>query len=120
MPHRCLRCGKVYGDNDNSILKGCECGSVFFMYYKTPEDTKYLAEMEKELKTKETTLEKELTEKMKTKEEFSIETVRSPAEGVYEINIEALMKKKPLIILEKGRAYIIHLPSVFDRFMKNK
>jgi len=117
MPHRCLRCGKVYGYNDNSILKGCECGSVFFMYYKTPEDTKYLAEMESELKTKETTLEKELTEKMK-KGEFSIETVRSPKEGIYEINIEALMKKKPLIILEKGRAYIIHLPSVFDRFTK--
>jgi predicted nucleic acid-binding Zn-ribbon protein len=55
---------------------------------------------------------------MKTKDEFSIETVRSPIEGVYEINIEALMKKKPLIILEKGRAYIIHLPSVFERFMK--
>ena len=118
MPHRCLRCSKVYEDNDSSILKGCECGSVFFMYYKTPEDTEYLSEMEAELESKETTLEKELTEKIKTKRKFSVETVRSPTEGIYEINIDALMKKKPLIILEKGRAYVIHLPSVFDRFTK--
>ena len=118
MPHRCLRCSKIYEDNDSSILKGCECGSVFFMYYRTLEDTKYLSEMEEELESKETTLEKELTEKMKTKEKFSIETVRSPKEGVYEINIHALMKKKPLIILERGSAYIIHLPSVFEKFMK--
>jgi predicted nucleic acid-binding Zn-ribbon protein len=87
------------------------------MYYKTVEDTRYLAEMEAELKDKETTLEKELDKGIK-KQKFEIETIKSPAEGIYEINIEALMKKRPLIILEKGRAYIIHLPSVFERFEK--
>lgn len=119
MPHKCIRCGSVYEDHDSSILKGCRCGSVFFMYYKTPEHARYLTEMEEELKVKETTLEKELNKGIR-KRKFGIETIRSPIEGVYEINIEALMKRRPLIILEKGKAYIIHLPSIFERFKKQK
>ena len=117
MPHKCLRCGKIYENNDSSILKGCKCGSVFFMYYRAIEDTQYLTDMEEELKVKDTTLEKELDKGIK-KRKFDIETIRSPVEGIYEINIQALMKKKPLIILEKGRAYIIHLPSVFEKYEK--
>jgi len=120
VPHRCLRCGNVYPDNDNSILKGCKCGSVFFMFLKTPEDVQKMEEIQKELELKETTLEKELEKKIEEKRierrKFGIETVRSPKEGVYEIDLDALMKKRPLIILEKGKAYFIHLPSVFERF----
>lgn len=59
---------------------------------------------------------KALIKKIKReREKFGIETLRIPREGVYEINIDALMKKRPLIIYEKGRAYIIHLPSVFAK-----
>ena len=45
---------------------------------------------------------------------FGIETIRMPRDGVYEINIDALMKKKPIIVLESGNVYFIHLPSAFD------
>lgn len=112
MAHKCLRCGKIYEDNDASILSGCECGSVFFMYFRSLEDLEKFERMKKRLKKKKTTLEKELEKKI---EAFDIETVRTPKEGVYEININALFNKKPLIILEKGRAYFIHLPSVFEK-----
>jgi predicted nucleic acid-binding Zn-ribbon protein len=44
---------------------------------------------------------------------FGIETVRVPRDGVYEINIDALMKNKPIIVLERGNVYFIHLPSAF-------
>jgi predicted nucleic acid-binding Zn-ribbon protein len=117
MPHKCIRCGHVFGDNDSSILKGCECGSVFFMYLKTPEDVKRMEEMELELEEKETTLEAELTKGIE-KQKFGIETIKSPKEGVFEINLDALMERKPLIILEKKKAYIIHLPSVFERYKR--
>jgi len=116
MSHKCIRCGKLYEDNDSSLLNGCECGSVFFMYMKTPEVAKLMEEIELELQEKKTSLEKELKKGIKKK--FQVETVRSPIEGVYEINIDALMKRRPLIILEKGKTYIIHLPSVFDRFSR--
>jgi predicted nucleic acid-binding Zn-ribbon protein len=110
---------------------------------KSASDAEQIAEIQKELQEKDTTLEEELTkkiqeEKQKVKEEeikevkaekkisemkpkvgrtikFGIETIRIPKEGVYEINIEALMKKRPLIILEKEKIYLIHLPSVFEK-----
>ena len=46
---------------------------------------------------------------------FGIETIRVPREGVYEINIEALLEKRPIIVLEKGKVYFIHLPSAFEK-----
>lgn len=146
MSHKCIRCGNVFQNQDPSILRGCNsCGSIFFLYMKTPQDAQQIEEIQKELKTKDTTLEKELTKKIeerkeevKTEEEgeyvrikeekvkvdevkpkkikkdkFGVETVRVPKEGVYEINIDALMKRRPLVILEKGRIYLIHLPSAF-------
>ncbi|MCS7106358.1 MAG: hypothetical protein NZ942_03515 [Candidatus Aenigmarchaeota archaeon] len=132
--HKCIRCGEVFQDNDDSILRGCtHCGSIFFLYLKAPEDNKQLEEIEKELEKKETTLEKEIEKKIEEikkeevvqkkrvrRKEFGIETVRIPKEGVYEINIDALMKKRPLIILEKGKVYFVHLPSVFEREFKKK
>jgi len=39
-------------------------------------------------------------------------------EGVYKINVNALMNGKPLIIHEKGKAYLIHLPSVFEKLKR--
>lgn len=45
---------------------------------------------------------------------FGIETVRVPKDGVYEINIDALMKKRPVIVLERGQVYLIHLPLLFE------
>jgi predicted nucleic acid-binding Zn-ribbon protein len=115
MAHKCLRCGNVYDDNDKSILNGCKCGSVFFMYFKTMDDLKKFEDMDKKLKGKKTTLEKELEKRIKA---FDIETIRIPKEGVYEININALMNGKPLIIHERERIYFIHLPSVFEKLKR--
>lgn len=80
-------------------------------------------EIEKEKKEIEVEVEEEIKEEIKAKKvkpkkrrkKFGIETVRIPKEGVYEIDIDALMKRRPLIILEKGRIYLIHLPSAFER-----
>lgn len=125
--HKCIRCGAIYEDKDISILKGCKCGSKFFLFLRHPEDALAIQKIEEELKTKRTSLEKEIRKKIKIKKEeikkekkikFGIETVRIPKEGVYEIDIDALMKKQPLIILEKERVYFIHLPSVFEKFEK--
>ncbi|MEM5790954.1 MAG: Zn-ribbon containing protein [Candidatus Aenigmatarchaeota archaeon] len=132
MSHKCIRCGNLFEDNDASILRGCpNCGSIFFLYIKDQEDLKRAEEIEKELKEKDTSLEKEIekrVEEVKRKEKaeekevkrkvrkarFGIETVRIPREGVYEINLDALMKSKPLIVLEKGKIYFVHLPSAFE------
>jgi predicted nucleic acid-binding Zn-ribbon protein len=113
---------------------------------KTGTEAQQIKEIQKELETKNTTLEKELEKQIEVKkievkqaeiavekqiqkvvakeklkeakkirrQKFGIETVRIPREGRYEINIEGLMNKRPLIILEQGRVYFIHLPSAFE------
>ncbi len=103
-------------------MKGCACGSVFFLFIRAPKDEQKIEAIEKELQSKDTTLvseiEKQLTgiePEKKSEEEYEVETVRIPAEGVYEINIDALMKKEPLIILKQGKTYLVHLPSIFEK-----
>lgn len=132
--HKCVRCGTIFSDEDSSILRGCtKCGSIFFFYLKTQQDFAEAKQIEEEFQAREKSLEEELQKKIEEKKEeekierevkkevrkkreikFGVETVRIPREGVYEINLDALMKKKPLIILEKGKIYLIHLPSVFE------
>lgn len=192
--HKCVRCGSIYEDNDSNILRGCaSCGSIFFLYMKGPEGVVQLDAVERELQSKETTLEKELVkqiekrkaevaeeeiefvteakaeakklkvakkvkkakiakrfekepkgwtrlEKLKKPKKpslgirkdvvkigrkkfavedlFGVETIRVPKDGVYEINIDALMKNQPVIVLERGQIYIIHLPEVFESVSK--
>jgi predicted nucleic acid-binding Zn-ribbon protein len=101
---------------------------------KNEQEAQEFKEMEKELQSKDSSLEKELVKKIEEKKEkvevkkklkvkikklpedkFGIETIRIPKEGVYEINLDALMKKQPLVILEKEGVYLIHLPSAFEK-----
>jgi predicted nucleic acid-binding Zn-ribbon protein len=125
--HKCIRCGSIFQDNDESILRGCtNCGSIFFLYMSTEKEAQEIQQIQEELEKKDTSLEKELTKQIEKKKEevkekrrikrpkFGVETVKIVKEGVYEINLDALMKKKPLIIFEKGKVYFIHLPSVFE------
>ena len=136
MSHKCIRCGAIYEDGDATILRGCPaCGSIFFLYIKTPEDLEKVEKIEKELKERDTSLEKEIKKqiekkveeekKIKAKREveeikFGIETIRIPKEGVYEINLDALMRSRPVIVLEKGKVYFVHLPSVFEEVGKKE
>jgi len=79
--HKCVRCGAVYEDNDTTILRGCaKCSAIFFLYFKKPEDMETLDAVEKELKEKETTLEKELTKEIKKRK--AERKVRKPPERV--------------------------------------
>ncbi|MEM5777032.1 MAG: Zn-ribbon containing protein [Candidatus Aenigmatarchaeota archaeon] len=119
MSHKCLRCGKIYEDNDPQVINGCICGSIFFFYIKDKAHVEKFEEIEKTLDIQKTTLESELErEFIKTiagENHFGVETIKNPIDGVYEINLDALMKKQPLVILKQGRTYLIHLPSVFEK-----
>jgi predicted nucleic acid-binding Zn-ribbon protein len=152
--HKCVRCGSIYQDEDESILRGCRiCNSVFFLHMKSQDDIQKLDAVVKELEKKDTTLETELIKEIKKKkierkrkkvkpvrvkkeavkkevvvvsgkkfaveDKFGVETIRMPKEGVYEINIDALMRKKPMIVFERGKIYIIHLPDVFEKLRKS-
>ena len=76
------------------------------------EEVKY--ELELPALPKMSSKAKKEAKRIKT-QNFGIETIRVPREGVYEINIEALLEKRPIIVLEKGKVYFIHLPSAFEK-----
>lgn len=119
--HKCIRCGKIYDDNDPSVLRGCSvCGSVFFLYIRDREQEKIVEDVERKLREKKTSLEEEVKKKVEEKKrerrkKFGIETVMIKEEGIYEINLDALMRGRPLIVLEKGKVYFVHLPSIFEK-----
>jgi predicted nucleic acid-binding Zn-ribbon protein len=37
MPHKCVRCGKVYPNNSSQLLKGCQCGTRIFIYLQNED-----------------------------------------------------------------------------------
>ncbi len=121
MPHQCVRCGKLYDDGAEEILKGCNCGGRLFFYIskKKLEETKNIVT---ELTAKEKDeIEKDVFELIgiekgvETPVVLDLESIRILKPGKYELDIVNLFKKRPLIYkLEEGK-YIIDLPESFKK-----
>ena len=52
MPHQCTKCGLVYPDAAEELLKGCSCGAKFFYYIRQekleePEVREVITELRK-------------------------------------------------------------------------
>jgi predicted nucleic acid-binding Zn-ribbon protein len=122
MPHQCTRCGKVFPDAAEEILKGCSCGSRFFYYIRQEkleqlkkEAREAMQELEKADKVQ---IEKDIRELTGMEEKpdepviLDLESVRVIRPGKFEIDIVNLFnKRRPLIYkLEEGK-YIIDLAS---------
>ena len=125
MPHQCTKCGLVYPDASEEVLKGCSCGSRFFYYIrqekmdeiergKTNEIHTTIIELDKADKVQ---IEKDIRDITGVEEEdkpviLDLESVKVIRPGKFEIDIVNLFnKKRPLIYkLEEGK-YIIDLAS---------
>lgn len=113
MPHQCLKCDAVYGNDSDVILKGCTaCGNKLFLYIKSLPKEKEQIEISKEkkdiiLKEVESMVE---IEEIKTPIVLKLENVRVLEPGKYEIDINQLMKKnKPVIYKIQEGTYVIDL-----------
>src|SRR3989304_915668 len=85
MSHKCLRCGKIYQDNDSNILRGCtNCGSIFFLYMKTEQEAEQLQKIETELQKQDTTFEEQLA---KSLQEKKAEPIAAMEEVRYEVEL---------------------------------
>ena len=132
--HQCLKCKKTYEDDEVPLLKGCECGeSRLFLYIKDNEDIELVDKYEKEITEKIEEIKrmevasklhdsaeaheepKEVREKTVFPGKFGVETIKTKDIGIYEINLDALMRGRPIIVLSKGGSYIISLPSMFGK-----
>ena len=125
MPHQCTKCGKVFPDAAEELLKGCDCGSRFFYYIrqeKFDEIQKDVQSVMQELeKADKDQIEKDIRELTGLDEKpdepviLDLESVRVIKPGKFEIDIVNLFSKnRPLIYkLEEGK-YIIDLASSLE------
>jgi len=79
MPHQCVRCGKMYEDASQEIIKGCSCGAKMFYFIK--------ADKLKQLKERA-----DAAIKLSSKEREQIE------EDVYDIIGNEIDREKPVIL----------------------
>ncbi len=123
MPHKCVHCGKLIGVGSKELLDGCAgCGGRFFFYIREEW-------LEKERLAKEA-LDKQIegidnlkpSEKDKVESDvrqilnvtddeepviLDIESVRVISPGKFEIDLIALLNRKPIVFkLQEGKYMI--------------
>tara|TARA_Y100000034_G_C6878007_1_gene401826 strand:- start:1024 stop:1392 length:369 start_codon:yes stop_codon:yes gene_type:complete len=119
MPHQCVRCGNMYKDGAEEILKGCSCGSRFFFFVnqKQLDKMKNLTVdlSEKERENIEVDVKDMIGDLLDDKPVIlDLENVRVLKPGHYEISLIDIFKGKPLVYkLEEGK-YVIDLSSTFE------
>ena len=119
--HQCLNCGAVY-ESLKDLEKGCNvCGGAKFYFSNKPlsdEERKKIGEkntsgIAKILSPDEKDLDKWLKLDVKKKKEV----IEIDEEGAYDIDVDSLLKSKPIVV-EKDGVYLIYLPSLFGSTKK--
>jgi len=124
MPHQCVRCGTVYDDGAEEILKGCSCGARMF-YFIRAEKLKQIQEQQEREKLSEKEQEQivkdvyDLIGDEIDKDKpviLDIESIEILKPGKYKLDLVKLFKnKEPLIYkLEDGK-YMVDLVESFKK-----
>ena len=121
MPHQCVKCGNLFEDTSQELLKGCgKCGGKFFFYVKKQE-----VEEAKEIQSNLTTedkvqIENDVIDMIGSEFDKSkpvildLETIKITKPGKYEIDLVDLFKGKPLVYKLSEGKYIIDVASTFE------
>ena len=126
MPHQCVRCGTMYEDGDDTILKGCGCGAKLFFFIKK-EKIQQMQTITSSLTPKEKEeIEKDVFELAGSQMEenepvvLDLESIRVLKPGKYELDLVHLFRKDPLIFKVGEGKYVIDLIATFAEMKKNK
>ncbi len=120
MPHQCVKCGALYEDGAEELLKGCSgCTGKFFFFIKkenieqAKELTSNLSEDEK--KQMEIDVMELVGEKVDRDAPvvLDLEAIRVIGPGKYQIDLVDLFKGKPLVYNVGEGKYIIDIVSTF-------
>lgn len=122
MVHQCVRCGIIYSNASQELLKGCSCGCKLFFFIK--KDLLEKAKKEIKLNPEERKeFEKEILDILDVEKEempviLDFETIAALKPGKYEIDLVKLFNEAPIVFkLEEGK-YVIDLASTFNRMKK--
>lgn len=136
MPHKCTRCENIFKDGAVTILNGCpNCGWNKFLYVRDESEPeiekmsehdeqhpakKFVKEIDEFLSDQNIEVKK-ITKQDQEPESDRIESVRILGPGSYELNLDALLERKEIILaIKEDGSYIVHLPSVFNARRKKK
>ena len=120
MPHQCVRCGTIYPDDAEELLKGCSvCGGKLFLYIKK-EQLERKEEILKLSDKEKKEIEKEVYNLIGIDEPdkpviLDIESIRVKKPGKYEIDLVKLFREKPLVFRIGEGKYIIDLSEAFNK-----
>ena len=124
MPHQCVRCGKVYDDGSEEILKGCSCGARMFYFIRSEKLKKIQEQQERERlsKKEQEQIEKDVYDLIGDEIDtdkpiiLDIESIEILKPGKYQLDLVKLFKnKEPLIYkLEDGK-YMVDLVESFKK-----
>ena len=109
MVHKCVRCGAIYDDDAEELIKGCSvCGGRYFIYMREDKRKKSISkeemkEIEKDIKEiiKKSNIPKEKTIIVN----FTSIEVEKP--GKYKLDLVNLFNQKAIVIkVDEGKYYI--------------
>ncbi|HLD12755.1 MAG TPA: Zn-ribbon containing protein [Candidatus Nanoarchaeia archaeon] len=126
MPHQCVKCGKLFEEASQELLKGCEtCGGKFFFFMKKKDIQQVQQATAKLTDQDKQQLEKDALELIGEEgsgddEEgpeqpvvLDLESIRMLQPGKFEIDLVDIFKGRPLVYkLEDGK-YIIDIAQSF-------
>lgn len=123
MPHQCVRCGAMYGDGDNQVLTGCDCGAKLFFYVrkdaveKAKQVQENLSDVEKDQIANDVLGLVAGDENTRIGVEDPIvldfESINIPKPGKYEIDLVHLFKGNPLVYKMEDGKYMIDVAASF-------
>lgn len=104
--HKCLKCGKEFEKITEEMLKGCpDCGGNLFLYIKKGKEASAT----------------DLVDQLKVEDKVplevdKIESLKILSPGIYELNLDALLERKEIVMkMKENGSYVIHLPSLFKK-----
>ncbi len=114
MRHQCVRCGRIYPSESKNLMEGCMCGSKLFLYLRGPKLEVKRSQLPKNLGALEGEIRKMLGEKTSPDQpiSISIENLRLGRNGVYDIDLESLLKGDPIILKDPLGVYFIDLKTM--------
>ena len=120
MTHTCVKCGKVYPDSSEEILRGCSCGGKKF-YFERPEAQKRsiaTSLQEQEAKAGDDSLPR--SEEPIREDRFNrVESIRILGPGTYELNIEKMAQSDDRVVkLGTEGSYAVDLLSMAGKKKK--
>jgi predicted nucleic acid-binding Zn-ribbon protein len=95
-------------------MKGCACGSKLFLYLRTPKLQVKRSQLPKNLDGLEEDIRRILGERTNPDQpiSISIENLRLGKNGVYDIDLESVLRGDPIILRDPMGVYFLDLSTI--------